>query len=212
MRLGWLLALMALPAAAEEITVNVLGTVDPNAPSAWFGPGPIPTTLDLNFTFDTQSAPIVLTFAPANGTQYLAAILSDGLSAASVTASADGATLWSLGSSRLDMFGNPTVSGLNTVFDTGFGVARGAQGFMWDAAASTDGFPIADFRADPLAMWMNNVGGWNASALTAFGPWGFLATSSVTSVTVSAAPEPGTLALFFLALGALMLHKRRSAR
>jgi hypothetical protein len=212
MRLGWLLALMALPAAAEEITVNVLGAVDPNAPSAWFGPGPIPATLDLNFTFDTQSAPIVLTFAPANGTQYLAAILSNALTAASVTASADGTTLWSLGNSRLNMFGNPTESGLNTVFNTGFGVARGAQGFMWDAAASTKGFPIADFQADPLAMWMNKVDSWNTNVLTAFGPFGFLEASSATSVTVSAAPEPATLALLFLALGALTLNHRRTAR
>src|SRR5580700_2733328 len=161
MRLGWLLALMALPAAAEEITVNVLGAVDPNAPSAWFGPGPIPTSLDLNFTFDTQSAPIVLTFAPANGTQFLAAILSNGLTATSVTASADGATLWSLGNSDLNMFGNPSQSGVNKVFESGFGVARGADGFMWDAAASTNGFPITDFQADPLALWMNNLGSWN---------------------------------------------------
>ena len=212
MRLGWLLALMALPAAAEEITVNVLGAVDPNAPSAWFGAGPIPTTLDLNFTFETQSAPIVLTFTPANGTQYLAAIFSNGLTAASVTASADGTTLWSLGNSRLNMFGNPTESGLDTVFNTGFDVARGAQGFMWDAAASTKGFPIADFQADPLAMWMNKVDSWNTNVLTAFGPFGFLEASSVTSVTVSAAPEPATLVLLFLALGALTLNHRRTAR
>jgi hypothetical protein len=212
MRLGWLLAFMAIPAAAEEITVNLVGTVDPNPPSAWFGAGPIPTSLDLNFTFDTQSAPIVLTFAPANGTQYLAAILSNGLTASSVTASGDGTTLWSLGDSALNMFGNPTESGINKVFNSGFSVARGDQGFTWNAAASTDGFPITDFQADPLALWMNNVHSWNTNALTAFGPWGFLEASSVTSVTVSAAPEPGTLALLFLALGALLLNKRRSAR